>query len=286
MDTIKNLIRLMFAWWTAPIAGRRGSKKLNKMIKKNKKMQDPNLYPFEERYKYARKKAAGISKRAGVKVVVDGIDNLPKGAAWIVANHTSNFDGVWLLDGIGHKLEIVPIVRDDVKKSRMASGYFNGLDAMFLDRTSPRQALQLLEGAAQYGKNKNRAIVIFPEGTRSLTGELLDFKNGSFKFPQKYFLPIVPITILGTLEARVWWKPKTRIVTLKIGKTIKAIEHSKIPTDILGNRIRNEIKNNINDWNSKLSKSEKEYHEKLVKKSKASMDKKTAKLAKQGIKIN
>ncbi len=284
MDTIKNIIRLSVVWWTAPLAGRRGSRVLNKWVKKNRKMQDPNLYPYDERMQLLRKKLRGMGKRAGVRVEVEGIDNLPKGAAWVVANHSSNFDGVWLANAISHKLNLLPIARDDLKKSKMVSGYINGSEGLYLDRKSPRQALQLLEGAAQLAKNKNRAVVIFPEGTRSLTGEVLDFKNGSFRFPQKYGLPIVPVTIMGTLEAREWWKPKTRVVTVKVNKTIKAIEHMKVPTDILGTRIRNQMIQDLEDWKSKLTKDELDYHNTLIKKSLKAMEKKDQALIKQGIK--
>ncbi len=283
MDTIKNIIRISFAWWTAPLAGRRGSRKLNKMVKKNKRMQDPNLYPYSERMQLLRKKMKGVMKRAGVRVEVEGIENLPKSSGWLVANHTSNFDGVWIINAIAHKLDLIPIARDDLKKSKFASGYLNGPEGLFLDRTSPRQALQVLEGAAQMAKNKNRTVVIFPEGTRSLTGEVLDFKNGSFRFPQKYFLPIIPITIMGTLEAKKWWIPKTKVVKVKINKTIKAIEHSKIPTDILGTRIRNQMIEDLENWKKSLSPKELEYHNKLVEENRKINEKKDAKLKEQGI---
>ncbi len=283
MDRIKNIIRLCFAWWTAPLAGRRGSRKLNKWVRKNKKMQDPNLYPYEERMQLLRKKLKGVMKRAGVRVEVEGIENLPKGSGWLVANHTSNFDGVWIVNAISHKLNLMPIAGDHLKKSKMASGYINGVEGLYLDRKSPRQALQLLEGAAQMAKNKNRTVVIFPEGTRSLSGEVLDFKNGSFRFPQKYFLPIIPITIMGTLEARKWGKTKTRVVTVKINKTIKAIEHSKIPVDILGTRIRNQMIEDLENWKKSLTPKQLEYHNKLVEESKELDAKKAKKMEEQGI---
>jgi 1-acyl-sn-glycerol-3-phosphate acyltransferase len=48
----------------------------------------------------------------------------------------------------------------------------------------------------------SKGICIFPEGSRSFSTELLEFKPASFKFPQKFYLPIVPVTIAGTLQAR------------------------------------------------------------------------------------
>ncbi len=286
MDKLKNLIRVgLFAWWTGPLAMWNGSRKLNKQVKKNLRAQDPNLYPFDERMLLHRKKMKGILKRMGIRVEVIGEENIPKGAAWITPNHTSNLDGAYLSRALSHKLDIIPIAKDDLKTSKMSSGYFKGVDGMFLDRKSPRQALTLLEGAAQYAKNKNRAIVIFPEGERSLTGELLDFKNGSFKFPQKYFIPILPVSILGTVEARRGWSLKTRTVTVIVHKPIKPIEHSKLPTDLLGKKVRDLIAKDIENWKAGLTKEEMEFHKKLVAKQEENMKKRAEKNALEQEKI-
>ncbi|BDU67686.1 MAG: 1-acyl-sn-glycerol-3-phosphate acyltransferase [Candidatus Tyloplasma litorale] len=272
IDFFKNIFRVKVFWFTGFLAGWNGSRKLNKWVKKNKKQQDPNLHPFEERVQYHRKKMRGIIKRAGIKVEVEGEENLPRGGgAWIVPNHTSNFDGVILSVAISNKLNLVPIAKEELKTSKLTSGYFNGVDGMFLDRKSPRKALALLEGAAQYAKQKNRAVVIFPEGERSLTGELLEFKNGLFRFPQKYFLPIVPITILGTLEARKVFSLRTRTVKVIINKTIKPINHSKLPTELIGRRIKEQMQKDIDNWTSKLSPKELKRHQKIVEKSKIKM---------------
>lgn len=256
MDYIKNFIRMCVAWFTFPLSTWWGSRKLTKQVKKNEREQDPNLYPFDERWKYSRKKCKGILKRSGIKVEVDGLENIPKGGAWLTPNHTSNLDGIYLVVGLGGKTEFVPVAKDVLKKSKMFKGYFIGTDAMFLDRSSIRQNLNLLNGAAQYSKERKRGVVVFPEGTRSLTGELLEFKNGLFKFPQKYFLPIVPITILGTLQARNFLSFKTRIVKIIVGKPIKPIDHSKMPTDIIGKKVRETISNNLIKYEESLSEKE------------------------------
>jgi len=281
MDYIKNIIRMSVAWFTFPLSTWWGSRKLTKQIKKNDREQDPNLFPFDERWKYLRKKSKGILKRSGIKVEVDGLENIPKGGAWITPNHTSNLDGLYLVVGLGGKCQLVPVAKDVLKESKMFKGYFIGSDTMFLDRRSLRQNLNILNGAAQYSKEKKRSVVIFPEGTRSLTGELLDFKNGLFKFPQKYFLPIVPITILGTLQARNFLSLKTRVVKIIVSKPIKPIIHSKMPTDILGKRIKDIISTNISNYEKSLSKKELLKLEKIKEKSVAKQKRKNVNLKKE-----
>lgn len=266
MDIIKNIFRMCVVWFVMPLTAYAGSRKLNKWEKKNKKEQDPTLFPYEKRTEYHRSKMKGLIKWFGIKVIVEGKENIPRtGANWITPNHTSNLDGPILSVALGHKLNLIPIAKDDLKNNPWVKGYFTGVDGMFLDRKSPRQALSLLDGAAQYAKQRNRSVVIFPEGKRSLSGELLDFKNGLFKFPQKYFLPIIPVTILGTLEAKTPWSFKTRIVKVIIHKPIKPIEHSKLPTEIISKKIKTSMQSDLDVWKNTLTKKELEHHNKLSK---------------------
>jgi 1-acyl-sn-glycerol-3-phosphate acyltransferase len=60
--------------------------------------------------------------------------------------------------------------------------------------------------------------VIFPEGTRSLTGELLPFKKGGFVMAIRAGVPVVPVAVSGGLNAmrkgsRIIW-PATVTVSL------------------------------------------------------------------------
>lgn len=276
-DYIKNTYRMAVTWFTLPVVFYHGSRKLHKWDKKNKKEQDPSLYPIEDRLEYHRKKMKGLIKRMGINLVVEGMDNIPRGATWIVPNHTSNLDGAYLAEALGHRLSMAPVAKDNLKDSKVSRGYFTGVDGMFLDRKSPRQAVQLLDGAAQFAKSKNRSVVIFPEGKRSLTGELLDFKNGLFKFPQKYFLPILPVTITGTLEARKWFSFKTRTVTVTVHKPIKPINHSKLPTEIISRKIKEQMQKDIDAWYKTLSEKEIKKHKDLQKRGQKTMNSYAAK---------
>lgn len=278
MDYIRNTFRMLVAWFTLPVAFWWGSTRMRKWVKKNKKEQDPNLYPFNERFDYLRKKSKGVAKRLGVRVKVEGLENIPKGGAWITPNHTSNLDSVYLAIALGGKTQIVPVGKQSLADQRMVGAYLKGVDGMFLDTNSPRQALTLLTGAAQYAKTRNRSVVVFPEGTRSFTTELLDFKNGTFKFPQKYFLPIVPITITGTLQAKKFFKFKSSIVTVTIHEPIKPIDHSKKPTEVVGKKIKETMQKTIDKYEASLSDKEKDQLKNLKQKAAEKQKKKDSKL--------
>lgn len=279
MEYIRNTFRMLVGWFTMGLSIWWGSTRMNKWVKKNKKEQNPNLYPFNERFEYLRKKSKGVTKRMGIIVKVEGLENIPKGGAWIVPNHTSNLDSIYLPIAFGGKTEIVPVAKESLNDKKIAGKYMRGIDAMFLDTDSPRQALTLLTGAAQYAKTRNRSVVVFPEGTRSFTTELLDFKNGTFKFPQKYFLPIIPVTITGTLQAKKFFKFKSSIVTVNIHEPIKPINHSKKPTEVVGRQIKDIMQKTINKYEASLSEKELDYLNKLKKQAIEDMKKKEDKMA-------
>lgn len=73
------------------------------------------------------------------------------------------------------------------------------LHCVFLDRENPRHAVAALNEASGWVA-KGYSMVIFPEGTRSKTGEVAEFKGGAFKIAQKNKVPVVPFVIDGTAQ--------------------------------------------------------------------------------------
>jgi 1-acyl-sn-glycerol-3-phosphate acyltransferase len=87
------------------------------------------------------------------------------------------------------------------------------------------------------------SFLIFPEGTRSKTDELLPFKKGGFRMAIKAGAPIVPVAISGGRAAMVKGSAFIRPVTLtvRIGKPIETSGISVEQRDLLIGRVRQEI---------------------------------------------
>jgi 1-acyl-sn-glycerol-3-phosphate acyltransferase len=66
-----------------------------------------------------------------------------------------------------------------------------------VERESKTSLIKLLR-AAKNRLDKNRVITMFPEGTRSMTGKLLPFKNGAKVIADKYKLRVQPIVLMQT----------------------------------------------------------------------------------------
>jgi 1-acyl-sn-glycerol-3-phosphate acyltransferase len=132
----------------------------------------------------------------GTRYNFEGFENIPdKKPLIIVANHQSLFDiipMIWFLRKCHPKF----ISKKELGKGIPSVSYNlrNGGSAL-INRKDPKQALPEIKRVAEYINKNSYSVVIFPEGTRSKTGEPKPFSvNGLkmlYKFaPEAYFLPI------------------------------------------------------------------------------------------------
>lgn len=71
-----------------------------------------------------------------------------------------------------------------------------------IDRQASKESMVLsIKLCAAFIKNNNRNLIIYPEGTRSLDGELQPFKKGPAWIASKLNLPIVPVYIHGSYQS-------------------------------------------------------------------------------------
>jgi 1-acyl-sn-glycerol-3-phosphate acyltransferase len=133
---------------------------------------------------------------AGVKVYCKGIDNVVKTKTQVFAvNHLSNLD-------VPIVYSILPVqVGWLAKKSLFRLPFLGWLmranKFIPVEEGEGRKVIESLNAAVE-NVRKGTRIVIFPEGTRSVDGELLPFKKLLFRLCLKTGVPIVPIYIKGT----------------------------------------------------------------------------------------
>lgn len=101
---------------------------------------------------------------------------------------------------------------------------------------------------------KGEPVVLFPEGERSLTGELLPLMTGFTALVKRLKIPIVPVGIHGTYEAwpRGTGMPKMGRVKTIIGEPIQFSEMASMTqqemADYVGQKIA-ECYREAKDWN-------------------------------------
>ena len=127
------------------------------------------------------------------------LEKLDRNAQYIfLANHQSLFDIIVLYLVLPYHLSFI------AKKSLFYIPLFGWclgvLGHIAIDRSNPQKAKKSIEKACMFIKKKKRSIFAFPEGTRSETGEMGEFKLGIFSLAITTGIDIIPVTINGTRE--------------------------------------------------------------------------------------
>ena len=138
-------------------------------------------------------------------VSVDGEEHIQKGQSYVcVANHQSMFD-VWLVYGW------LPVIFKWLMKAELRKVPFVGTGCraaghIFVDRRNAKAAMESLKEVEKQLVN-GVCTVIFPEGTRSLNGEVGRFKRGAFQIAWDLGLPVIPLSLDGCFEVMPKGKP-------------------------------------------------------------------------------
>jgi 1-acyl-sn-glycerol-3-phosphate acyltransferase len=203
----------------------------------------------DQRIKVVNKTASlwsrSVVNLSGAKVTVEGLENLPEGPVVFIGNHQGNFDIPILLSFIDKPKAF--IAKIETLKLPFVSSWMRQMRCVFMDRNDIRQSITAINQGVQYLK-EGYSMVIFPEGTRSGSVEMGEFKAGSFKLATKSGVPIVPIAINGSynIMGKKSLIVKPAEVSVKILKPIETAKLSKEELKNLHDRVYEEIRAVIN----------------------------------------
>ncbi|MCE1188231.1 MAG: AMP-binding protein [Ignavibacteria bacterium] len=175
----------------------------------------------------------------------DGTENIPEGPFILAPNHQSFFDGIFV--SVFLKKEILKntyfYAKEKHLRNRLVKALANRNNVIIMDLNKDlKESLQKLAAVLQQNKN----IIIFPEGTRTYTGALGEFKKFFAILSLEFNVPIVPVSIKGAIDAlprgsffpRPWKK-----IVVKFHKPILPEGHSY---DSLTEKVYNELAQEIN----------------------------------------
>lgn len=166
--------------------------------------------------------AMRISRRIlGLRLDLRGLEHAdPAGPAVYMANHASFLDGPLLFLLIPRPLRV--IIKESVFRVPVLGLGMRLAGFVPVDRKGVRTGRAAIERAAGAMKDHGYSFLVFPEGTRSLTGSLREFRRGGFFLALESGAPVVPISIRGTFGLM----PKGRIVPGK--GEIRVIVHPPV----------------------------------------------------------
>ena len=139
-----------------------------------------------------------ILAAGGIKLKVNGIENIPDRTVIYMSNHQSDLDWpmlVAILPG-----DFVFLAKKELFELPIFGSYMKLAGHVAIDRSSPLKTIRSLNRLVNV-INKGQSVLIFPEGTRSTDGKLGKFNLQSFLVAQKTGVPIIPIIINGSFKA-------------------------------------------------------------------------------------
>ncbi len=166
-----------------------------------------------------RRWARLLLRAAGTRVVLENehlID--PDRPQILVANHISWFDVLLVAGYLPGPYRFV--AKKELAKVPFFGPAWRACGHIAIDRKDINQAKGALAVARKRLREDRPTVILFPEGTRSSTGELRRFKKGAFVLAIQSGIEVVPAAILGTrhIMRKGSWRIRTgQTATLRFG---------------------------------------------------------------------
>lgn len=131
---------------------------------------------------------------SGVRLRIrDDASSIRRSQILFLFNHTSNLDPIILQSAVAAKF----VYKKELQKVPLFGWVMRLYHHIAVDRKDKEKAIDSLNRAVLKVVKRQQNVAISPEGTRSITGDLLPFKKGPFHMAMQSNAAIVPVVIRG-----------------------------------------------------------------------------------------
>jgi 1-acyl-sn-glycerol-3-phosphate acyltransferase len=176
-------------------------------------------------YNFAMKAVRLAMRLVGIRVHVEGLENVPPVVCVFAANHISAIDPMAFIPAIPRRVAILvkkELFRVPFLGTAMRLANFVAVDRS--DREAAAGSVDLAIGRLKQGQS----FAVYPEGTRSPDGRLRPFKKGTFLMAIQAGVPVVPVSIVGAQKLMQKGARAIRSgdVTVRFGPPVNAAEYT------------------------------------------------------------
>lgn len=152
-----------------------------------------------------------LKHAAGIDCVIEGREHIPDGPALIAAKHQSLWDTAIVL-----ALFDMPaiVMKQELRKIPIYGWLTRAQEMIAVDREGGAKALKQMLHQARVAVKRGRHVVIFPQGTRTLPGEVAPYQSGVAALYRDLKIPCVPAAVNSGFfwPKHGWRRPPGKIV--------------------------------------------------------------------------
>lgn len=178
-----------------------------------------------------------------VKVIIKGKEKFDINKRYLlVSNHKSLLDPVFFIKGFS-KMHFTFLMKQELMKVIVLKTYLPVAGFYPVNRDNNREGLKTILTTIEAAKVRN--VAAFPEGTRSKTSELLEFRDGIFKVAQKAKCDVAVCSISNTNKIKSRFPFRRTKVVIELCDIISYDDVSKMTTIEIGEMSKELISKSI-----------------------------------------
>ena len=178
-----------------------------------------------------------------IKTEVIGFDNIPEGACFFASNHQSKLDAFLILSYLDNKTlrNTYAYAKKDHVEGGLRTWLAHHTNVIVMDLSKDlKDSIHKMAEVVKLGKK----VLIFPEGTRTTSGELGKFKKTYAILSAELTIPIVPIAISGAYYGDSEDKFRVRRTKITV-EFLPAVEPKGLFPDEINNLVRERIEEKL-----------------------------------------
>ena len=146
-------------------------------------------------YWFSMRANAIAIRMAGIRVHVEGLQNIPAGVCVFASNHASNLDPMVFFPAIPRRISV--LIKKELMQIPILAAGMRAAHFVPVDRADRDAAAASVDLAVRY-LHEGLSFAVFAEGTRSPDGRMRPFKKGAVLMAIQGGVPIVPVAVIGT----------------------------------------------------------------------------------------
>lgn len=219
-------------------------------------------YPFDKSRRWVHECSRWICRLLfdlpfGVKRTIDGLENIDKNKSYVmVMNHNSGID---IFAAYKIPLNFRWVSKREVFRVPFMGPLLTIHGDIPIERGNPSKAMAKVLSLGKLWLSRGASVAIFPEGTRSKTGEINRFKLGAFNLAKEAEVEILPIVMTGTnkMFRKGWLVNWSNQVAIRVMKPIPV--EQVVATDVkdMAQQVRDDMVNTLAELRAEVKAAKK-----------------------------